>query len=305
MSWPRCPSSSAAATAVRAAVASRLQLGRERGRASLELGRGLRARRQAGLRLGGGCGQRLDPGLELARPGGAAIGLQAGGAGVALGLGQRAAGVQGCREGRLRRRGRLAQLAAVGRRQPLGLRGAGVGLLGGLGRLGHEPLRIGAQPPGQAGAAGVGAPQRRRGALEPPRPGGEPLPRGLEVVVGLRRPLLLGRQAGQLGLGLRPPLADGGELCVDVGLGRARVGQARPGGLGAALLGDRVRGDEPQPARGDLAAQPGGPLGRRRLHLQRPQPGAHLTLEVAGALELRAHAGELGLGPQPPPLVLA
>ena len=80
---------------------------------------------------------------------------------------------------------------------------------------------------------------------------------------------------------------------------RARAASA------ATLLADHVRGEQAHAAGGDLLAQPGGALGGRRLHLQGPQPGAHLALEVAGALELGAHTGELGLGPRPPPLVLA
>ena len=55
----------------------------------------------------------------------------------------------------------------------------------------------------------------------------------------------------------------------------------------------------------DLGAQLGRPLGGRRLHRQRPQPGAHLALEVAGALELRLDPGQLRLGPRAAALVLA
>ena len=47
---------------------------------------------------------------------------------------------------------------------------------------------------------------------------------------------------------------------------------------------------------GDLDGQLLGPLGRRRLEGERPQPLRHLGLDVPGPLDLRADPGELQLG---------
>ena len=60
----------------------------------------------------------------------------------------------------------------------------------------------------------------------------------------------------------------------------------------ARELERRDRGVDP----GELLAELRGPLGRRRLERQRPQPLLHLGLEVARALDLRRDAGELELG---------
>ena len=241
-------------------------------------------------------GQACQAGTQLVGPGGAAVCFEAGGARMSLRLGESSARVERCREGRFGRGRRLPRLAGVDRGEPVGLGQACRSLLGCLRGLGRKPLGIGPQAVGLGRRAQLSPAEGGRSLLEPAAGGGQPLAPRLEVVVAAAGALLLCSEAGQLHLGPRAALADGGQMGIHLGLGGAGRLEACPGRIRAQLLAKGVGGEQPQPAGGDLRAQPSGPVGRRRLHLQRPQPRPHLALEVTGALELGADPGEL----QPP-----
>ena len=192
---------------------------------------------------------------------------------------------------------------ALGARLALDRRDAG-----GLGRLERAALELG-DLDGRIAGVGLGIGElgahlleqrRRRLAPEP-----EPLGRAPQPVEHLHRLLALAGRVGELLLGAAAlgehrlePLLRGAPRERRRGLALARLGEPlverREVELGDARAQLR-----------DLAAQLLGALGGGRLQRERPQPLAHLVLEIARALDLRRDARELQLGAVAPRLEAA
>ena len=131
------------------------------------------------------------------------------------------------------------------------------------------------------------------------------LARALQAIESTERRLAAPRRIRQLVLGQSALLEKRGELLL-CSAARDCDGVAACLRVGPALC---HRGEielrDARPQGGDLDAELLGPLGRGRLQRQRPQPLAHLLLDVPRPLDLRRDAGELQLGPVPAALELA
>jgi hypothetical protein len=130
-------------------------------------------------------------------------------------------------------------------------------------------------------------------------PEAEPLRRRSQPVEDLHRLLALARRVGELLLGAAALGKNGLELLLG-GPARERRRRLAAVGLGEPVVECReIELRDPRAQLRDLAAKLLRALGRGRLQRQRPQPLAHLLLEIACALDLRRDTRELQLRPVP------
>ena len=121
----------------------------------------------------------------------------------------------------------------------------------------------------------------------------EPLGGSLQAVEGTERRLAPAGGVGQLVLGLLALLEQGSELLLRTAT-RDHDCIAAGFCVGPAVgHGEQVELSDPRPQRRDLDRELLGPLGGGRLKRERPQPLAHLLLDVLRALDLDPDPSEL------------
>ena len=198
----------------------------------------------------------------------------------------------------LGRPGALCRGAACRRRRPRSRR-----------RLGGRPLQLARRlvrdlARGRLGLAEVTA-QAGEQALRALLPDRDPLGGALQPVEGLDRRLALPGGVGELLLGGVALGEERSQLLLCAPAADPRRGLALLCRCPARVNGGEIELGDPRPQTRDLVRELLGPLRRRRLQRKRAQPLAHLSLDVAGALDLDSDPVQLQLGAMLPPLELA